>query len=451
MTGQAGGDFDILPHFISRFFRPGAPGLRPPWHRIFAGLFVFAILAFTLSGCVIEGRQDLTAVQKQAFPIDTGELNSYVNLNGSGILVLRQTDRGYWWMDWTRPDHIRAYPISFFEVRGYDGWLVQTAPVPENKTAFAYQYVKKSKNELRVYTVSEGGVYQINRFPSLKQRLTVDQGKMGSPTPANVAISQQASPREAFGALQQIISLNIDLVDGTTLKAADLVIAEAASDLQRDPKKTYRLRGLAYIAKGNHDRAIADFTAAITDADDMENYYARALAYQRKGDPDRAIADFTSVMTQTLSNYRDDAFPDIHYGALYGRGMAYSDKGDFDRSIADFSDVIEHDKNANDAYYRRGLAYESKGNLDRAVVDYGTSISVSGKSDVALAMKEFIANVHYRRGNLYLRRGEYGQAIADFTEALRLVPDHPGVLADLGRARCAGAAAAPGRRCRCLR
>jgi tetratricopeptide (TPR) repeat protein len=429
-------DFDVSRHSIFKLFWPGASGPRRPWCRIFAGLFLSAVLAVTLSGCVISGTQDLTTARKQTFPFDTGELNSYVN--ESAILALRQTDKGYWLMDWTRPDNMRqVWPINFFEVPGYDGWLVQAHPPGADKNRFVYQYVRKLKNELRLYTVSENGVYQINRFPSLKQRLTVDQGKMGSAAVADVAISSQASPGEAFDSLQQMISLKIDLVNGMTYRAADLVIAEAASDPQRDPKEKYRLRGLAYMAKGNPDRAIADFSAAITGPDDLRIYYLRAVAYQRKGDPDGAVADFTSVVTQT------DPSSDMYYDALYGRGMAYHDKGDFDRAIADFSDVIEHSENANDAHYRRGLAYESKGNVDRAVVDYGASISLAGKSDAAAAVKEFYANVHHRRGNLYLRRGEHGQAVADFTEALRLVPGHPGLLADLRRAQDAMAPRQP--------
>src|SRR5262249_13726904 len=51
-------------------------------------------------------------------------------------------------------------------------------------------------------------------------------------------------------------------------------------------------RGLAYRAKGDLDRAIADLTEAVRlDPKYAEAYYVRGVSYGKKGDVERAIAD----------------------------------------------------------------------------------------------------------------------------------------------------------------
>ena len=55
-------------------------------------------------------------------------------------------------------------------------------------------------------------------------------------------------------------------------------------------------RGLAYLNKGELDKAIADCTAAIRlDPDDGETYHHRGLAHQARGDRAKADADFAKA------------------------------------------------------------------------------------------------------------------------------------------------------------
>jgi tetratricopeptide (TPR) repeat protein len=59
----------------------------------------------------------------------------------------------------------------------------------------------------------------------------------------------------------------------------------------------YHNRGFTFHAKSEHDRAIADYTEAITlDPEDTTNYYNRGLVFHAKGDRDRAIADYSAAI-----------------------------------------------------------------------------------------------------------------------------------------------------------
>jgi tetratricopeptide (TPR) repeat protein len=59
----------------------------------------------------------------------------------------------------------------------------------------------------------------------------------------------------------------------------------------------YHYRGFAYQTKGDHDRAIADYDAAIRlDPKNALPYFNRGFAYQTKGDNDRAIADYDAAI-----------------------------------------------------------------------------------------------------------------------------------------------------------
>lgn len=75
----------------------------------------------------------------------------------------------------------------------------------------------------------------------------------------------------------------------------------------------------------------------------MNDYLNRGLAYLNKGDTDRAIADSTKA-SQLDPKY---ARPFIN------RGLAYLSKNDFDRAIANFTQVIKIDPKNVKAYINR--------------------------------------------------------------------------------------------------
>jgi tetratricopeptide (TPR) repeat protein len=86
-------------------------------------------------------------------------------------------------------------------------------------------------------------------------------------------------------------------------------------------------------------------------------YTNRGAAYLAKGELDRAIADYNHAIEL-----------DPKFAIAYnGRGSAYKDRGDLDRAIADYNRAIELDPKYADAYNSRGIAFEAKSDMDKAI------------------------------------------------------------------------------------
>lgn len=155
------------------------------------------------------------------------------------------------------------------------------------------------------------------------------------------------------------------------------------------------------------DRSIAGCTAIIANQEQTKAnwalaYYNRGLSYRRKGDIDRAIADYSKAITL---NPRDADF-------YTNRGIAYSIKGNVDRAIADYGKAIALKPDYADAFYNRGNAYSIKGKVDRAIADYGK----------AIALKPDHAAAYYNCGLAYKNRGDRKRALQSFKVAARLYP-----------------------------
>ena len=119
-------------------------------------------------------------------------------------------------------------------------------------------------------------------------------------------------------------------------------------------------QGLDYYYKGDHDRAISEFTKAIEiNPRFAMAYNNRGREYLRKGEHDLAISDFTKA----IEIKPNDA------GAYLNRAAAYYKKGQHDLAISDFNKAIEINPNNARAYSDRGIAYYHKEEYDKAWED----------------------------------------------------------------------------------
>lgn len=201
----------------------------------------------------------------------------------------------------------------------------------------------------------------------------------------------------------------------------------------------YSNRGIVYLAKGDNDRAIADFEQAIKlKPDSVVPYFNRASAYSVKSDYDRAIADINQVIKlqpdlaiaylkrASIHYFKNDynlSLADINQAIklqpdlafAYGiRGEIYRKKGDYDRAIADFNQALKLQPDSAEIFNSRGVTYSRKGDYTDAIADFNQAIKL--KSDYAEA--------YIQRAITYKKQGDFARTIADFNQALKVKPDH---------------------------
>ena len=212
-----------------------------------------------------------------------------------------------------------------------------------------------------------------------------------------------------------------------------------------DAVDAYVLRGGLYHVQGHHDRAIADFTAAIRLApQDAEAYYNRGLVYQDQGHYELAIRDFDQAVTLAPHD------PNAHYfrGAAY---MFYgTEAADLDQAKQSFTAAIRHfdagvpprqaranlrrptgtDRPAGVqfdltwAYRHRAWAYFVTGAYALAIADASKGIEVGGLVH---------SDIYFVRGVAYAEQGRYDQARRDLEQAQQLGYDKAAVTEALAR------------------
>jgi lipoprotein NlpI len=176
-------------------------------------------------------------------------------------------------------------------------------------------------------------------------------------------------------------------------------------------RRAHYLRGSAYVAKGDFEAGVADFSEIIRlFPSDTQAYQARALAHHRHGDFDLAIADYTRVIEIDPK----DSFAYAYYAYVY-RGDAYADKGDLDHSIADASKAIDINPKIKYAYCIRGHAYARKGDVEHAIADFNQAIQLDPEYGAA----------YDGRAVAYKLKGDFDLAMADYNQLIRLDPKNP--------------------------
>jgi len=177
----------------------------------------------------------------------------------------------------------------------------------------------------------------------------------------------------------------------------------------------FNYRGNEYHAKGDADRAIADYSDAIRFDPTFANaFYNRGYDYYVKDAYDRAIADYNEAIRLNLND--SDVFNH--------RGNAYYAKGDHDRAIADYSEAIRLAPNRPVRFRNRGKAYARNGDTERAIIDFAEAIRLDPKDREAFLC----------RGNAHRARGDEDRAIADYGEAIRLDPGFTAAFTNRGLA-----------------
>ncbi len=159
---------------------------------------------------------------------------------------------------------------------------------------------------------------------------------------------------------------------------AELKFSGCNGLVAREPKlaEAYSGRGLALIAMGETDRAIADYSYAIgLDPGLMVAYYNRGLSYLEIGEPALAAEDFDAVIARNPGDAT----------AYNGRATAYAALGNYDEAEADFTRAIALDPQYARAYVSRGSLSLSRRLYDTSRIDFDRALQLDpGNADAIL-------------------------------------------------------------------
>src|SRR5208282_5822806 len=135
----------------------------------------------------------------------------------------------------------------------------------------------------------------------------------------------------------------------------------------------------AALDRGDWDEAIGLYGQAIGAGDlSKENlaivHYDRGIAYSRKGEVDKAITDYNAAI-QLLPEYVE---------AYHGRATAYRDKELTEKAIADYDAAIRFAPDDAFAYENRGRAFLHVGKVDAAINDMAKAVSLAPTDSYAV-------------------------------------------------------------------
>lgn len=172
---------------------------------------------------------------------------------------------------------------------------------------------------------------------------------------------------------------------------------------------------------GNPDLAIRHCTAAIQSGKLSgrllaETYFSRGVEWTNKGDIERAIADYDAAI-RIDPKYAE---------AYHNRGLLRAARGESDRAIADYDAALRLDDKDVDVYQSRAIEWAIKGDYARAIADY----------DAVLRLQPMAAPALFGRGRALFYKGDFAAAVEALERAHQArATDYTGIWLYLARKR----------------
>jgi len=138
----------------------------------------------------------------------------------------------------------------------------------------------------------------------------------------------------------------------------------------KDRSEAYALRGRAYGATDNNDKALADYTEAIRADPQMASaYYRRGMTYVFMRVWDRATSDLTEALRLHHMDSVDSRVKleehDLVLAYTY-RGGAHLNLNHLDQSLSDLNEALRRNPKEMQALFWRGLAHGEQKDTDAA-------------------------------------------------------------------------------------
>jgi len=239
--------------------------------------------------------------------------------------------------------------------------------------------------------------------PTTPSHQSTTPSYQSQPTPAIAPVQTARTPQPAGDAARNsaaCMNEKHSVPPDAAIAGCNNVIQDTTSNLAT----AFYFRGEANALKRDYDRAIADYTQAITlSPNDADFLTGRAAAYEAKKDLDRAMADYNQAIKVNPKA--------VH--VFNSRGAAFQRKGDYARASADYGEVTRLQPTNADAWGARCWVRAIDGReLRQALSD----------CDQALKIKPDSVDVLDTRGVVYLKLNQNDAALKDFDAALKLEP-----------------------------
>jgi tetratricopeptide (TPR) repeat protein len=174
--------------------------------------------------------------------------------------------------------------------------------------------------------------------------------------------------------------------------------------------RSHRYRGIAYMERGEYEKAIEDFTEAIRlDPNRPDAWNFRAGCYRHLGRYDEAIADCDEAIRLAP-----------RWVAPYtSRGVVWQNKGEYGKAIADYQKVIELDPNSvrghNNLAWIRATCPDGKFRDGEKAVESGIKACELSNWKAHYALNTL--------GAAYAEKGDFQKAIEYEQKARELYPE----------------------------
>ncbi len=175
----------------------------------------------------------------------------------------------------------------------------------------------------------------------------------------------QTQKTEVAASLARLLDAALVFVDIPPIKPEEVVRPPAGPrptpPAASKTAEQYFQSGKALAGKGEHERAVAEFTEAVRlDGSNGEVFFWRASSYEKLGRYQSAIDDYNKMITlrYNLST------------AFFNRGTDYYFLKKYEASVSDITAAIGLDRTNAGRFYNRGLSYFELGNYDKAYNDF---------------------------------------------------------------------------------
>ncbi|WP_070016776.1 tetratricopeptide repeat protein [Streptomyces nanshensis] len=206
----------------------------------------------------------------------------------------------------------------------------------------------------------------------------------------------------------------LEAEDGAGIAVLTLLLTRGGLD-EPERARALTLRALDHHAADSHERALADFDAALAlTPDDVEALHGRGRTYLAAHRDDEALADFDRVLALDPDDPR----------ALAARGVTLSVTGRHEEALTALDravDAVPDDSWTITARAATNLALERH---PEALAD----------GDRAVALDPEYALAFGRRGAIHWAMGHHEEALADFSSAIGLHPEYIWALGERGEA-----------------